>query len=194
MEHSAGIGGRLVIEEAGVDDLEGYAARGDLVIVAAGKGEEVAFPALTTTGSGEIAGVRGRSRRPHGLLGRCVHTGREPGPQPRRRQRPHRRPGGGQRAACARLYLQRILGRGEAPFDEACMVETFEPSWDDAGAAVPEASAETVLPHPHSWPGRCEKTAGIGRRPKRRIIRCSSMTSSGESFRPEVPFSPRAQV
>jgi hypothetical protein len=39
MEHFASIGGELVIEEAGVDELERYAEASDLVVVAAGKGD-----------------------------------------------------------------------------------------------------------------------------------------------------------
>ncbi|MGZ8783214.1 MAG: styrene monooxygenase/indole monooxygenase family protein, partial [Gaiellaceae bacterium] len=39
MEHFESIGGRLEIHEAGVADLERYAADNDLVVVAAGKGE-----------------------------------------------------------------------------------------------------------------------------------------------------------
>jgi hypothetical protein len=39
LEHFESMGGRLVIHEASVPDLEGYADESDLVIVAAGKGE-----------------------------------------------------------------------------------------------------------------------------------------------------------
>ena len=39
MEHFDSIGGQLVIEEAGVDELERYAEASDLVVVAAGKGD-----------------------------------------------------------------------------------------------------------------------------------------------------------
>ena len=39
MEHFAAIGGELVFREAGIDDLERYAADSDLVVVAAGKGD-----------------------------------------------------------------------------------------------------------------------------------------------------------
>lgn len=43
MEHFAASGGDLVLHEATVDDLEGYAAESDLVVVAAGKGEIARF-------------------------------------------------------------------------------------------------------------------------------------------------------
>jgi len=41
MEDVEGRGGRIVIEDAGVDELERYTAENDLVVVAAGKGEIV---------------------------------------------------------------------------------------------------------------------------------------------------------
>jgi len=43
MEHFAASGGELVFHEAGLDDLERYAAESDLVVVAAGKGEIARF-------------------------------------------------------------------------------------------------------------------------------------------------------
>jgi len=43
MEHFAASGGDLVFHEAAVDDMERYAAEGDLLVVAAGKGEIARF-------------------------------------------------------------------------------------------------------------------------------------------------------
>ena len=52
-------------------------------------------------------------------------------------------------AKCARHYLRRILDRGEKPFDEAWMEETFERFWDYAGAVVRWTNALLAPPPAH---------------------------------------------
>lgn len=250
MEHLASIGGRLVLEEAGADDLERYAETSDLVLVAAGKGEitrlferdpersafaepmralaltyvtgmrphtpftRVAFsiapgigeyfvfPALTTTGPCEIMVFEGVPGGPmdcwqdvttpeqhlerslwvletfypwerercdgvaltdeNGILvGRFPPTVRKPvvtlpsgAPVLGMADTvvlndPITGQGSNNAAKCAKLYLERILERGDRPFDAAWMEETFERYWDYAGAVVAWTNVLLTPPPEH---------------------------------------------
>ena len=73
MEHFAASGGELVFHEAGLDDLERYAAESDLVVVAAGKGEIARFF--------ERDAVRSQFDQPMRALALTYVTGMTPRPE-----------------------------------------------------------------------------------------------------------------
>jgi 2-polyprenyl-6-methoxyphenol hydroxylase-like FAD-dependent oxidoreductase len=52
-------------------------------------------------------------------------------------------------AKCAHLYLQQILARGDAAFDENWMVQTFEHYWDYARHVVNWTNSMLLPPSPH---------------------------------------------
>ncbi len=250
MEHFEASGGRLVLHEATVDDLERYADESDLVIVAAGKGEIAriferdpsrspfdqpmralaltyvtgmtprpeysavcfnlcpgvgeyfVFPALTTTGPCEIMvfegvpggpmdcwgdvttpeehlakskwildtffpweGDRNRDSEltdPNGILaGRFPPTVRRPvGTLPSGRavlgmadvvvlNDPITGQGSNNAAKCADTYLHAIRDRGEGPFDNEWMQETFESYWSYAQSVVNWTNALLTPPPEH---------------------------------------------
>jgi len=73
MEHFAASGGELVFHEAGLDDLERYAAESDLVVVAAGMGEIARFF--------ERDAVRSQFDQPMRALALTYVTGMTPRPE-----------------------------------------------------------------------------------------------------------------
>ena len=265
-EHLEQIGGRFVVEDAGVDELERHAADSDLVLVAAGKGELVrlferdasrspfeapmralaltyvtgmtpyepftrvsfniapgvgeyfVFPALTTTGPCEIMVFEGIPGGPmdvfQGLASPAEHLERSvrvleqlfPWEAERCRELALtddngilagrfpptvRRPvahlpsgsavlgmadavvlndpitgqGSNNAAKCATIYLERILARGDGPFDEAWMAATFEAYWEYASAVTTWTNALLLPPPEHVVQvlGAAQEVEGVGR-------------------------------
>src|SRR5581483_4413146 len=52
-------------------------------------------------------------------------------------------------AKCATIYLERILARGDGPFDEAWMAATFEAYWEYASAVTTWTNALLLPPPEH---------------------------------------------
>jgi hypothetical protein len=68
-------------------------------------------------------------------------------------------------AKCATVYLRRILERGDAPFDDAWMEETFAEYWDYAQAVTKWTNALLLPPPPHVIEvlGAAAEIEGVGK-------------------------------
>jgi hypothetical protein len=70
-------------------------------------------------------------------------------------------------AKCADVYLKAILARGDQPFDEAWMAETFEAYWAGHGAATTgwtNAMLQPLPPHVQQILGAASQNPTVARR------------------------------
>ncbi|UNO39950.1 hypothetical protein [Streptomyces sp. MST-110588] len=146
-------GGRLVIHGASVTDLDFFASRYDLTLVAAGKGEVASLIARDPARSPYDAPQRA-------LAGRFTPVVRDPvGRLPSGglvlgvadtvvTNDPVTGQGANAAAKCAASYLASIVEHGERPFDEAWMRSAFDRYWETARHVTKWTNA-MLAPPPH---------------------------------------------